>query len=82
MKKTFLYTIFLLVILALHCTFTSVNQENVGMIVDFLYLLAPVSAFLVGMLLLRNLGTKNPLGFSILFLVLGKKKTKKGKTKR
>lgn len=71
MKKTFLYTIFLLIILALHCTFTSVNQENAGIIVDFLYLLAPASAFLMGMLLLRNLGTKNPLGFSILFLVLG-----------
>jgi len=71
MKKTFLYTIFLLIVLALHCIFTALNQENAGMIVDFLYLLAPVSAFLMGILLLRNLGTKNPLGFSILFLILG-----------
>ncbi|MFZ2192952.1 MAG: hypothetical protein WAV31_01800 [Candidatus Moraniibacteriota bacterium] len=71
MKKTFIYTIFFLVILALHCLFYSQDQESWGIIVDALYLIAPISAFLVGNLLLKNLGTKNLLGFSILFLVLG-----------
>lgn len=71
MKKTFLYTIFFLAILSLHCTLSSMNGESAEIIVDFLYLLVPISAFFAGVLLLRNLGTKNSLGFSILFLIFG-----------
>lgn len=71
MKKTLLYAIFSLIVLLSFIGISFFGQENLEIATEILYLIAPISAFFVGMLLLRKLGTKNLLGHSLFFLVLG-----------
>ena len=71
MNKAFLYTLFSLITLVAYWFISFLDLEKWGMTTEILYIIAPASAFLAGIFLLRNIGTKNSLGFPLLFLVLG-----------
>ena len=71
MKKTFLYTIFSMASLLSFLLISFFGQERLIILTEILYLVAPITAFLTGVFLLKNIGMKNSLGGSLFFLVLG-----------
>ena len=71
MKKFNLYLIFSIVVVFAYCCVSLLQSKNYPWLEDVIYLIAPISAFIVGLFLVRKFNLKSYQGWVLFFLVLG-----------
>lgn len=71
MKKFNLYLIFSIIVIITYCCISFIQSENYPWLEDVIYLIAPISAFIAGLFLVKKFNLKSYQGWALFFLVLG-----------